>query len=76
MSTTTDASTPSPDGRNTRWNQQRAISRRELVDATLRAIRQHGAGVGMDLKRAVTGDLTKDGAARYPQLAISGNRVR
>jgi hypothetical protein len=24
----------------------------------------------------VTGDLAKDGAGRYAQLAISGNRVR
>jgi uncharacterized secreted repeat protein (TIGR03808 family) len=35
-----------------------------------------GAIVGMDEKRQVTGDLAKDGAARYAQLAISGNRVR
>ncbi|MCC7346890.1 MAG: TIGR03808 family TAT-translocated repetitive protein, partial [Variibacter sp.] len=35
-----------------------------------------GALVGMDLKRPVTGDLAKDGAARFAQLAISGNRVR
>lgn len=55
VTTTTDASTPSPDGRNTRWNQHRAIRRRELVDATLRAIRQHGAGVGMDDIAAVAG---------------------
>ena len=53
--TTTDASTPSPDGRSTRWDQHRAIRRRELVDATLRAIRQHGAGVGMDDIAAVAG---------------------
>jgi uncharacterized secreted repeat protein (TIGR03808 family) len=35
-----------------------------------------GAIVGMELKRPVTGDLAKDGAGRYAQLAISGNRVR
>jgi uncharacterized secreted repeat protein (TIGR03808 family) len=35
-----------------------------------------GAIVGMDEKRQVTGDLAKDGAARYAQLAITGNRVR
>ncbi len=35
-----------------------------------------GAIVGMDLKKTVTGDLTRDGAARYAQLAINGNRVR
>lgn len=36
------------DGRDTRWTQHRAQRRRELVEATLRAIRRHGAGVGMD----------------------------
>jgi len=30
----------------------------------------------MEWKKAVTGDLAKDGAARYAQLAINGNRVR
>src|SRR6476660_5825115 len=55
VKTTTEGSSPSPDGRNTRWNQHRAIRRRELVDATLRAIRQHGAGVGMDDIAAVAG---------------------
>lgn len=39
---------PAPDGRSTRWDEHRTARRRELVDATLRAIRQHGAGVGMD----------------------------
>jgi hypothetical protein len=29
----------------------------------------------MDHRDVVTGDLTKDGAARYAQLAIGGNRV-
>jgi len=37
---------------------------------------QQGAIVGMAWKKPVTGDLAKDGAARYAQLAISGNRVR
>lgn len=41
VSTTTD-------GRSTRWDAHRARRREELVDATLRAIRQHGATVGMD----------------------------
>ena len=41
MSTTTD-------GRSTRWDEHRARRREELVDATLRAIREHGAAVGMD----------------------------
>jgi uncharacterized secreted repeat protein (TIGR03808 family) len=35
-----------------------------------------GAIVGMEWKKAVTGDLAKDGAARYAQLSIAGNRVR
>jgi uncharacterized secreted repeat protein (TIGR03808 family) len=35
-----------------------------------------GAIVGMELKRPVTGDLTRGGAERFAQLAISGNRVR
>ena len=37
---------------------------------------ERGAIVGMEWKKPVTGDLAKDGAARYAQLAISGNRVR
>jgi uncharacterized secreted repeat protein (TIGR03808 family) len=35
-----------------------------------------GAIVGMEWKKPVTGDLSKDGAARYAQLSIVGNRVR
>jgi uncharacterized secreted repeat protein (TIGR03808 family) len=35
-----------------------------------------GAIVGMEWKKVVTGDLAKDGAARYAQLSIGGNRVR
>ena len=31
---------------------------------------------GMDQRRAMTGDLAREGAARYAQLAINGNRVR
>lgn len=37
------------DGRDTRWVQHRADRRRDLVEHTLRAIRRHGAGVGMDV---------------------------
>ncbi len=37
---------------------------------------ERGAIVGMEWTKPVTGDLAKDGAARYAQLAISGNRVR
>ncbi|WP_347354829.1 TetR/AcrR family transcriptional regulator [Intrasporangium sp.] len=36
------------DGRDTRWEAHREHRRTELVDATIRAIRAHGAGVGMD----------------------------
>lgn len=42
------ASGRSRDGRDTRWEQHREQRRTELVDATIRAIRAHGAGVGMD----------------------------
>jgi AcrR family transcriptional regulator len=38
----------STDGRSTRWDDHRQQRRSELVEATLRAIRAHGAGVGMD----------------------------
>ena len=37
---------------------------------------RYGAIVGMEWKKPVTGDLSKDGAARYAQLSIGGNRVR
>ncbi len=43
------------DGRSTRWDEHRASRRRELVEATLRAIRRHGAAVGMDDIAAVAG---------------------
>ncbi|MDO5504170.1 MAG: TetR/AcrR family transcriptional regulator [Actinomycetia bacterium] len=36
------------DGRSRRWERHRATRREELVDATMRAIRTHGASVGMD----------------------------
>jgi AcrR family transcriptional regulator len=42
------ASRARPDGRSTRWAEHRLARRAELVDATLRAVRRHGAGVGMD----------------------------
>ena len=35
-----------------------------------------GAIVGMDHHAAATGDLTREGTARYAQLSINGNRVR
>ncbi len=38
----------SRDGRDTRWEHHREQRRTELVDATIAAIRTHGAAVGMD----------------------------
>lgn len=37
---------------------------------------KHGAIVGMDRKRIVTGDLLRGGAERYANLTMSGNRLR
>lgn len=45
----------STDGRSTRWDEHRATRRREIVEATLRAIRKHGAAVGMDEIAATAG---------------------
>ncbi|MFV0633664.1 TetR/AcrR family transcriptional regulator [Demequina sp.] len=45
----------SVDGRDARWNQHRTERRRELVSHALRAIRVHGAGVGMDAIAARAG---------------------
>lgn len=36
------------DGRDVRWEAHRTERRRQLVEAALRAVRTHGAGVGMD----------------------------
>lgn len=43
------------DGRATRWEEHNQQRRRELVEATLRAIRKHGPGVGMDEVAAEAG---------------------
>ncbi len=43
------------DGRTTRWEEHNAQRRQELVDSTLRAIRHHGAGVGMDVVASEAG---------------------
>jgi AcrR family transcriptional regulator len=43
------------DGRATRWQAHNALRRRELVEATLRAIRTHGHTVGMDEVAAEAG---------------------
>jgi uncharacterized secreted repeat protein (TIGR03808 family) len=34
-----------------------------------------GAILGMEQSEPVTGDLSKDGAVRYSQLVVTGNRV-
>jgi len=47
-----------------------------VIADNLIADTRQGAVVGMEWKKPVTGDLAKDGATRYAQLAISGNRVR
>jgi AcrR family transcriptional regulator len=39
---------PTRDGRDARWERHREERRTALVDATIRAIRKHGASVGMD----------------------------
>jgi uncharacterized secreted repeat protein (TIGR03808 family) len=47
-----------------------------LIADNLIADTQRGAIVGFEWQKAVTGDLSKDGAGKYAQLTISGNRVR
>ncbi|MCC2593505.1 TetR/AcrR family transcriptional regulator [Tessaracoccus sp. OS52] len=47
--------TTASDGRATRWEGHNLQRRRELVEATLRAIRKHGPGVGMDEVAAQAG---------------------
>ena len=47
-----------------------------VIADNLIAATKSGAIVGMDQRRAMTGDLAREGAARYAQLAINGNRVR
>jgi len=37
---------------------------------------RRAAIVGMEWNKAVTGDLSKDGAERYAQISVSGNRVQ
>jgi AcrR family transcriptional regulator len=44
-----------PDGRSARWDEHRQARRAELVEATLGAIRTHGAAVGMDEVAAAAG---------------------
>ncbi len=49
------SATPSTDGRSARWDEHRLARRRELVESTVRAIRDHGAAVGMDEVAAAAG---------------------
>jgi AcrR family transcriptional regulator len=44
-----------PDGRSARWDEHRLARRRELVEAAVRAVREHGAQVGMDEVAATAG---------------------
>ena len=46
-----------------------------IADNMISQVRR-GAIVGMEWKNPVAGDLAKDGATRYAQLTIAGNRVR
>ena len=46
-----------------------------VISGNLFAGTVRGAIVGMEWKKAVTGDLALAGAERYPQLRISGNQV-
>lgn len=43
------------DGRDARWEAHRLKRRRQLVEAALKAIQRHGAGVGMDEVAATAG---------------------
>ena len=47
-----------------------------LITDNLIADVKFGAIVGKEWDKTVTGDLSKDGAGRYAQLSIDGNRVR
>jgi uncharacterized secreted repeat protein (TIGR03808 family) len=46
-----------------------------IADNLIAGVRR-SAIVGMEFNKPVTGDLIKDGADRYAQLSIGGNRVR
>jgi len=47
-----------------------------LIANNLIADTVHGAVVGMEWKKAVTGDLARGGASRFAQLTIGTNQVR
>ncbi|MBI3705543.1 MAG: TIGR03808 family TAT-translocated repetitive protein [Rhizobiales bacterium] len=48
---------------------------RAVIAGNVLAGSRHGAIVGMEWHKAVTGDLALAGAERYPHLRISGNQV-
>ena len=60
---------PPRDRRSTRWDGHRRTRRSELVEATVRAIRRNGAGVGMDEIAAMAGTSK---AALYRHFADKG----
>jgi uncharacterized secreted repeat protein (TIGR03808 family) len=47
-----------------------------VIADNLIASTKSGAIIGMDQRKAMTGDLAREGARSYAQLAINGNRVR
>jgi uncharacterized secreted repeat protein (TIGR03808 family) len=47
-----------------------------VISGNIIAGAQHGSVVAMEWAKVVSGDLTKEGAARYPQLAIDKNLTR
>ncbi len=47
-----------------------------LISGNLIAEAKHGAVVGMEWEKTVTGDMTKDGTGRHAHVTLSGNRVR
>jgi len=58
------AAGPREDGRTRRWEGYRATRRAELVDAAIRAIRRHGAALGMEEIAAEAG-TSKAGIYRH-----------
>ncbi|MGH8866984.1 MAG: TetR family transcriptional regulator [Actinomycetes bacterium] len=52
---TTAPGSPPVDGRRARWQAHREARRAELLESTVRAIRRHGAAVGMDQIAAEAG---------------------
>lgn len=55
---------PEQDGRKQRWTQHRVARRQELIDATIAAVRERGAAIGMDDVAAVSG-IAKQVFYRY-----------